>query len=243
MSEKDPKQVAGKDERVEPTPKEVAKPTSGGKQEQPTSPEPKDLPSGKTYTQEEYSTAQSAWQKRANEAESEVRKALGEANEAQKRADNFKETLQTAEAKSEVLLARVQELEDEGVKDDPEGQALLKRLRQDLKASEQKVLELDKKAKGLDEREEKLGAEYWKLAANDLSKKTGAPVEDLLKADNIYDMKIKAQDFELAEVKKKPTEPKVDIPTPDKSVSTGGSAMPDSAHGKIKAGWDDLHKP
>lgn len=205
-------------ERIE-KPKEQAESTLK-EQGKPTSKETKDLPSEKTYTQGEYSKAQSAWEKQVKDAE--VR-----ASDAVTKATATAERLQSLETElGEARTARYQAQEELAeASDDPDkAKKALTMLRKaevreaDLTKREFKLTQdqAEMRTYAHTRRGEEIVAEYKREFGIDI------PINDVLSAKTDEGMVNVALKFALAKSKEAPKEPEEETSQFDAGISSAG---------------------
>lgn len=233
------KQVEAAEEQAKPSLEEQGKPSSE-EQAKPTSEEPKDTPSGKVYTQEEYSKAQSAWMKQLREMQEKYSKA-----EAAAKANA--ETLQEIQQELEMARQKRYELEEQLAEssDDPDK---AKRAITLLRKAEEREAELRQREMKLKLKEDEI-YQYARIRrAEELNKEYGVPVDDVLTAPTEEGMVNKALMYALAKVREaKPTDNKTEETPPtkppfDSGISSAGVSNDEQFMKDYASGKSDDHK-
>jgi len=192
----------------------------------------------KTYGKDE-------WEAREREFQSERDKAIAETNKAHKevlaeKEEQIRKTKEAAEDKK--LDDWVKSVENDG--GDVDAAKRVAEQEKAVRKREQATEERERKAAEI-EASQQSTLKY--LDAQKLAKEHDIPVEPLMEAKSPEEMKVIALTEEIKKLKTTPKEKgkkeERPVTTTDKGLGTGvGEPLPETAQGKMRAGWDDLHK-
>ena len=166
-----------------------------------------------------------------SKAEARVQSALMAAHQREKDELNTRlATLESEKAEREIQAREGRELEEWG--DTPE-----------IRDFQLTRRTFDANQKAFESEQLRVNAQAKSNLATELAQKHGVDREELLKCGDPIEMRATAAEkeaanlrAEIANIKKLPDRVLAETPSP------GSGAMPESAKGKIRAGWDKIHK-
>ena len=214
---------------------EQQKPSDGGKPED--SKETKEPEAPKTYSEEEWTTREREFQSDRDTKTAELNKAhkeeLGRRDEESRKAQEA--------ATNKKLDDWVKQVENDGGDVDA-----AKRVAEKEKAILHDRTELDERKRKQDEIDASQQSTLKYLDAQKLAKEHDIPVETLMEAKSPEEMRVLALTEEIKKLKTPKEEGKKaerPVTSTDKGVgSGGGEPAPETAQGKMRAGWNEIHK-
>jgi len=193
-----------------------------------------ETPTVRTYSQKELDEAVGKSGSSLNQ-QIALQKQTNEATRAE--LEQFKSQDAVREAHIQALEKEV----EEALSDDPDRKKAYTDRLTYLKR-EQKVAQREATAeKKLLEAGEKEQNILLATRAREIMEETGVPLDEIKGCKTEQEMELKALRFQIKK-KSEPVEEEKPTPKFDSVISSGSQQMPSSAHGKMKAGWEDYHK-
>ena len=174
---------------------------------------------------------------------SQMEKATSDALAAAGRTAKTFEKREEAVVKAEEKVARLEqeryEAEKKAAKDDPD---MLTAIERNRKASERKA-ELDERERKLNEMKEEVDGKLDKATRAEIKERAmEVAVKHNVDAKSLVEFTDGSADKMEELAKMLPKKGETQTLKVDSSKTIGGGAMPESAKGKMLAGWDELHK-